>query len=126
MANNTNVIAGISFPYRLQGQGLPAAAMGIEVIRSCIIVLIRTKTRARLMRPTVGMNLHQLLFEDQGQVLQSLITREILTQLSRQIPQVDVQTITFDPPMDKNKTVGVNVTYIVQGVMDQTGTVDIG
>lgn len=125
MASATNIISGIAFPYRLQNQGIPAAAQGVDVIRYAIIVLIRTKMRSRLMRPNTGMNLHQLLFEDQGPSLQSLITREILTQLATQLPQVSVQSISFDPPTDKNYTVGVNVRYIVQGIMDQTGTVNI-
>lgn len=128
MATTTqNILAGISFPFRAQGKGLPTAAKGTDVVKSALIVLIRTKQRSRVMRPTIGMLLHTLIFEDNGPVLQSLITREIISQVGLQLPQVDIFDIEYSPPSDQNDhKVTVNVKYMIQGVMDQTGNVPVG
>lgn len=122
-----NVIAGISFPFRSQGMGLPAAAKGVDVFRSALIVLLRSKQRSRVMRPTVGMNLHTLIFEDNGPVLQSLVTREIISQVGIQLPQIDILDIEYSPPTNGNDhKMTVNVKYMIQGIFYQTGTVPVG
>src|SRR5580704_11681621 len=89
------IIAGISFPFRNQGNGIPAPALGFDVIRSALVVLIRTKKRSRVMRPTIGMNLHRLIFENEGPILHSLIIREVLSQISTQLPMVQVTNVIF-------------------------------
>lgn len=107
--------------------GLPAAAKGVDVFRSALIVLLRSKQRSRVMRPTVGMNLHTLIFEDNGPVLQSLVTREIISQVGIQLPQIDILDIEYSPPTNGNDhKMTVNVKYMIQGIFYQTGTVPVG
>jgi phage baseplate assembly protein W len=124
MPTTNTILAGISFPFRIQGNGLPASAMGVEVIRSALILLLRTRQRTRVMRPSVGMLLHTYIFEDNDSVLQSLITREILTQIGTQLPMVDVQDIQYTQALNNDQhNIMVNVIYIVQGIVDQTGDI---
>jgi phage baseplate assembly protein W len=118
-----SILAGISFPFRIEGNGLPASAKGTDVIRSALTVLLRTAKGSRVMRPTLGMSLQKLIFETQGPPLQSMIRREILAGIANFLPQVVVRSLNF---LENNSEIQVNVTYTVQGVTDQTGYVTIG
>ena len=116
-------LSGISWPFRIEGGGLPAAAKGTEVVRSALILLIRTPKGARVMRPTLGTSLQRLIFENQGPFLQSLIRRELLTSIANFLPQVTVNALEF---VEDDHKLQVNIRYTVQGVQDQTGLVTIG
>jgi phage baseplate assembly protein W len=121
----TSVLSGISFPFRKQNNGLPARDVGVDVIRSDLILLLRTRKRTRVMQPNIGTNLHLLIFEDQGPILQSLISREIVTSIAAQLPMVNVLNITFQVDNDNQKLTYVNVQYSVQGIVDETGYVEL-
>lgn len=119
MANN---IYGISYPFRVEGAGLPSKAVGLDVIKSALIVLLKTAKGSRVMRPTLGTNLNQLLFENVGPLLHPLIEREILTAIRDELPMVEVTDININ---DDDHKVTVNIFYIVQGVADSTGSVEL-
>lgn len=121
MATST-ILAGISFPFRLLGTGLPAPAFGTEVIRSALIVLLRTARGSRVMRPDLGNDLQHMIFEIQGPALQALMTREILNTIADNLPQVVVTNFNFT---ETEHEIQVNVSYNVQGVQDQTGFVTV-
>lgn len=118
-----SVLAGISWPFRIEGSGLPAAAKGTDVIKSALILLMRTPKGSRVMRPTLGVGLQRLIFENQGPALQSMIQREILAGITNFLPQVVVRALDFS---EDDHKIQVNVTYVVQGVTDETGYVTIG
>lgn len=118
----TNILAGISFPFRIEGQGLPAAAKGTEVIRSALIVLMKTGKGSRVMRPTLGNSLQRLVFEISGPPLRALITRELLNSIADNLPQVVVVALDY---IENNTVVQVNLSYIIQGVQDETGFVTV-
>jgi len=119
----SSILAGISFPFRIEGVGLPAPAFGTNVIKSALIVLLRTSKGSRVMRPNVGNNLQKLIFENQGPVMRSLIQREILVSINSFLPQVTVRGLDF---IENEHAIQVNVKYTVQGVTDETGPVTIG
>ena len=123
MAQAANVLAGLSFPFRNFGQGIPDQAFGTDVIRSALIVLLRTKKRSRVMNPDIGTNLHYYLFEDVGPFTEALIFQEITSAVANQLPQVTVIDIQFQ---DINEEIQVNLVYNVQGVTDQTGFISVG
>jgi phage baseplate assembly protein W len=117
------ILAGISFPFRIEGGGLPAAAKGTDVVRAALIVLLRTPKASRVMRPTLGTDIQSLIFENQGPVLRSLIQREIFSAVNDFLPQVKIRALDF---VEDEHKIQVNVQYVVQGVTDQTGFVTIG
>lgn len=125
MASTSTIISGISFPFRNFGNGVPARAYGIDVIRSAFVTLLRTKQRSRVMRPEVGMNLNKYIFEDVGSVTQSLITREILFQTSVQLPQIQITDIKYTTNPQNQKVIAVNVRYVVQNIQSETGAVPL-
>jgi len=115
------LLAGVSWPFRIESQGLPAPAKGREVIRSALIILLKTNAGSRVRRPTLGTNLQRLLFETQGPILQSLIRREILTTVNDFLPQVTIDSILFD---ENENLLRVNIVYSIQGVQDETGFIE--
>jgi phage baseplate assembly protein W len=119
LANN---IYGISYPFRVEGAGLPAKAVGRDVIKSALITLLKTPKGSRVMRPTLGTNIHKLLFENVGPLLHPLIEREILTAIRDELPMVVVTGINMN---DDNNKVTVNIFYQVQGVSEETGAVEL-
>lgn len=115
-------LAGISWPFRKERRGLPVPAVGIDVIRSTLIALLVTRRRSRVMRPDVGTNLQNFIFEVQGPVLVALVQKEISDAISQQIPNITI----VDLPIreDGNKLI-VNVVYSVFGVLDETGDIEM-
>lgn len=116
------LLAGVSWPFRREGAGTPAPAKGIEVIRSALIVLLKTPKRSRVMRPTLGLNLNVLLFDDTGPVMDALIRREILQAVNNEFPMVSVLGIDI---VTADKKVQVNITYSVMGIEEETGFVEL-
>lgn len=113
-------LKGISWPFRVEGKGLPAQAAGFDVIRSTLIAMLLTRKRSRVMRPGVGTNLWNFIFEVQGPVLIALIQKEISDCVYGQIPNIKILSIPVTE--DKNK-ITVNVIYSVYGVKDETGDI---
>ena len=118
-----NILAGVSYPFRVEGSGLPAQALGTDVVRSGLIMLLRTNRRSRVMRPELGPDLLSLIFEVNSPALADLIRREILTAVGNELPMVNIVKIDV---YDDGNLVKVNVLYLIQGVVDETGDVTIG
>lgn len=118
----SHILAGISWPFRIENNGLPAPAKGIEVVRSALIFLLKTPKRSRVMRPTLGVDLQKLLFESQGPFLSALVIGEIQTAIANVLPQVRVIEITTK---EAETSILVNIRYSVQNVRDETGFVAI-
>lgn len=116
-------LLGISWPFRIEQNGLPAPAKGVDTIRSALILLLKTRKGSRVFRPTLGTELHKLVFENQGPLLHSLVKREIFAAVSDWLPQVQIIDIVVS---ESEKVVRVNVTYSAQGIVDETGLIDIG
>lgn len=76
------------------------------------------------MRPTLGTNLHKLIFETSSPELEALIQSEIISAVSDELPMVKIEGINII--RNDTSTIQVNVAYNIQGVVDQTGPINIG
>lgn len=114
-------LAGVSFPFRLENNGVPAQAIGFDAIRSCLTLLLKTDKRSRVMKPALGVDLQRLMFEVQGPVLNALIREEISTAVAEFLPQVRIQDIVF---RESGTKIYVNVRYTIQNVQDETGEIE--
>ncbi len=123
MATTVRPIAGIAYPFQKQGRGLPLAATGSQVYSSALRCLLQTDQRTRVMRPDLGTRLLQLIFENTGPILRNAITREIVNAAAVAIPQINIQHVDIT---ESNTLVTVNVFFSVQGIQDQTGTIEFG
>jgi len=123
MATTVRQIAGIAYPFQKLGQGLPLAATGSQEYASALRCLLSTDQRSRVMRPTLGTRLLRLIFENTGPILQAALTREIVNSVTTEIPQITIQHIDIQ---ESDTLVTVNVYFAVQGIQDQTGTLEFG
>lgn len=101
---------------------MPAQAKGSDVIRSTLIALLLTRKRSRVMRPDVGTNLLNFIFEIQGPVLRALIEKEITDSVRNQIPNINILNIAI---RESGSAVLVNIVYSIFGVVDQTGEIEL-
>lgn len=116
-------LAGVYYPYVKYGNGIPAASSGIEVFDSALKCLLRTFQRSRVMRPTLGNIINQLIFENTGPFLQSRLTQTIVESVADAIPEM---TINFVNIQEQDHLVSVWVGYSVQNVSYQVGPIEYG
>lgn len=116
------LLSGISFPFSKQGNGLPGSAKGTDCVRSDLIVLLQTPKRSRVMRPELGGSIYDIIFENEGPMMESMLTREIVTLVSSQMPMIQILGISI---VDELNIVHVNISYMIQGIQDQTGPVSL-
>lgn len=116
-------IAGIAYPYLKFGKGIPQNAVGIQVYDSALKCLLRTNQRSRVMRPTLGVILQQLIFETEGPFLQSRIAQTITEGVANWIPGM---VINFVNIKETDTLVSVWVGYTVQNISNVVGPVPFG
>lgn len=74
------------------------------------------------MRPDVGIDLNEMLFEDIGPMTVEIIRDQIRRAVSEQLPQVRIVDLLVET---QDKKITVNLRYVVQGVLDETGAVEL-
>jgi phage baseplate assembly protein W len=107
---------GISFPFRLGGNSLPAASFNEDVVRDSIIQLLMTPRLQRVMRPKVGIGSFDFIFENNNPALAAQIEREVRTVIGTYEPRVAITAVSSEAD-----TAAASVTVTVQYVMLSTG-----
>lgn len=74
------------------------------------------------MRPELGGSIYDIIFENEGPMMESMLTREIVTLVSSQMPMIQILGISI---VDELNIVHVNISYMIQGIQDQTGPVPL-
>jgi len=106
--------AGIGFPFRNKGKGIPEEVKGVDVVHAAFRALLHKRKRTSVMRPNVGLNIHNFVFEDTGPLLRAKIQRDIAVNTAEFVPQVNLIDISI---YETEKTVVVDITYSVQGII---------
>jgi len=97
--------------------GIPAREEDLNLIRDSIFQALKTGKNERVMRPTFGSSLKEMLFEAQGPVLNSLVIREVQRMLQRYEPRA--QILEVKPVADGTKLT-IDITYVALGLEQQT------
>jgi phage baseplate assembly protein W len=87
------VIKGFSFPFKPGETAFPEEATDNDVIKSSIIQILTTGFNSRLMRPDFGSRVFDFIFENDDEVLQILIEREVRFSLSKWEPRIRVENV---------------------------------
>jgi len=74
---------GIDFPFRAAPTGIPAAVVPDDLYARSIAQILLTRVGERVMLPEFGSNVHRLLFENRGPVLENDIAREVKEAIER-------------------------------------------
>lgn len=111
---------GWSFPPKINHAGQVTLAANEAKIQQSIQVIIRTVPGERVMRPTFGCRIHELIFapaNDQTAVTAERYVREALEQWE---PRIRLRTVAVSPHFG-TRTVGrldINIQYEIKGMHD--------
>lgn len=108
---------GFSFPFRKGSTSFPEVATDDALIKESLVQLILTGRGERVMRPDVGSGAFRHIFEDNDEVLATLIQNEVSQVIGQYEPRVSLLSVNVakgDPDTDNGPaSVIVTINYIV-------------
>lgn len=104
------VYRGIKFPFQKGTMSFPKASTGDDLIQDSLIQLFFTTPGERVMRPDFGSNALSFVFENNDEMLASLLKAEIQGVISKYEPRVALSDILIE---QQDSTVTVTVVYVV-------------
>ena len=82
----------------------------IEILASSVKMLLTTSKGERMMQPDYGTNLSLILFEFQGNGIESMVQQEIVDAITRWEPRVNLQFLTVQRTGEREVT--VDATFV--------------
>lgn len=107
---------GIQFPFQKGTTSFPAKTEDADLIRQSIIQILLTEPGERLMRPDFGSGLMSRVFDNNNEVLASLLQAEVFSAIGRWEPRAIVQSV---DTQRKDSTIVVTVNYVVVATRQQ-------
>jgi uncharacterized protein len=120
---STFIGTGWAFPPRTDGRGGIALVSDMENIERAIWVILSTPIGQRVMRPTFGSRLHELVFaplDAQTFGLAETYTEEALTFWE---PRIEVLDVLADTAPTQAHVLSINITYRVKATHDERSLV---
>lgn len=111
MAKDNIIGKGIVFPVQLSNLGVPVISTGTELVESSIKVILGWPYRDRFFMGNFGSRLHELLEEQNGELLEAMIEYFIFDALRTWEPRIkieDTQILT-----NGQEKVDVLVSYVI-------------
>jgi phage baseplate assembly protein W len=105
-------MANVDFPYRFDSRGRTAASDDAEHIRELIFQVLFTSPGERVMRPTFGSGLLQLVFAPNSDVLAA--TTQMLVQGALQQWLGDLIVVEAVSVENEDATLRVTVQYVIR------------
>jgi phage baseplate assembly protein W len=113
-------LAGLKYPFRFQSvsggaEVSSATSRGHDHIRESILQILGTLPGERLMIPEFGSRLHDLVFEQNDEVLKGLIRHYVIDAIKRWEKRVIVTSINFDDTPQKidHNFLSIQISYRV-------------
>jgi phage baseplate assembly protein W len=109
-------VVGVNWPWNK----FPVFIENADVIETAIHDIIFTALGERKMNSAFGSQTLALVFENKGEMLQSLAKREISIALAQHLPSIEVLNIDVEEPEKDTDPVTITVTYRYLGVVGTT------
>lgn len=117
---------GISFPFRNDSTGFPAADEDIPLIESGIKQILLTELGERLMRPLFGSRLRSFLFESFDDVTAEAIKAETFRAILENSDKVAILDVSVTPEdLDANGRVAKYVVLVLYDRLGRQGQVRV-
>lgn len=84
---------GYAFPFPKGPSGWPKLVTDEDAVWENVRCLFFTKKRTRVMRPTLGLLLEKVIFDNTGPVMNAKIHRMIVTELSTREPRATLVSL---------------------------------
>jgi phage baseplate assembly protein W len=104
------IFRGIKFPFQRGPTSFPRQATDEELINDALIQLILTSVGERVMRPGAGSNALALVFENNDEILASLLRTEIYGVIAKYEPRVTVSDVLIER---QQEAVIATIIYII-------------
>lgn len=119
-----NIIgAGWAFPPGVNKQGGMALANGRSEIEQAIQIILMTTPGQRLMRPTFGSRLTELVFAPNNNQTAVLAQRYVEEALGMWEPRINVLDVTAYPDPQRNHCLMIEIQYEIKATQDKRSLV---
>lgn len=105
---------GIAFPPRIGPDGQVAWSSGAQNVRESIQIILKTKFRERIKRPSFGGGLERFLYEPNTLATRTQIEERTRRALARWEPRVAVENVSAEASDDRPNAVILSITYTVR------------
>jgi phage baseplate assembly protein W len=115
--------SGWTFPPRISAQGGLALTRGFSELDQAILIILSTSPGQRVMRPTFGCRLHDLVFAPNDSKTSAQARRFVEEALGMWEPRIRVVNIDVGPdPQDASRLV-IQIEYQVKATHDRRSLV---
>ena len=108
-------LRGIAFPFQKNNGKFPYALTSAQQVKNDLILLFKTPINSRIMRPNEGSDADSLVFESQGELLNSQLRRSIRQTVLNSGINVSILSIQFT---DQDTQTIAEIEYSIYGVLD--------
>lgn len=102
---------GLAFPLRVTAHGRMATARAEAKIEQSVWLIMASATGERIMRPSYGCGIHNMLFEPNNLSAQARLSDHVRQALSQQEPRIAVLDVTVDNSPADPSAVLIRVDY---------------
>ncbi|HWJ39443.1 MAG TPA: GPW/gp25 family protein [Sphingomicrobium sp.] len=102
---------GLAFPLKVTPHGRIATARAEAKIEQSVWLIMASATGERVMRPTYGCGIHDMLFEPNNVSARSMLADFVRQALSLQEPRIAVLDVTIDSSPADPSAVLIRVDY---------------
>lgn len=106
--------AGLAFPLAVNAQGQLAVATAETKVEQSIWLILSTAKRERLMRPTYGCGIYDLVFAPSAPQSVGQIVDQLRSALIAQEPRIDVLDITGQIPPGQADLLLLRIEYRIR------------
>lgn len=114
---------GWAFPPTTDGRGGVALVVGEESIVRAIRIILETPVGARVMRPTFGSRLHELVFAPFSADTFGRAVTYVQEALGFWEPRIDVLNVDVGPDPDEAQRLLVKIEYRIKATHDERSLV---
>lgn len=122
MSNNI-VGRGWAFPPRLDDRDRVALAQDDSDIRQAIFIILMTALGERVMRPTFGCRIHELIFDPANDETAATAERYVKEALALWEPRIRVERVTAKPGGAQYGQLDIEIEYEIKSRHDKRSLV---
>jgi uncharacterized protein len=106
--------AGWAFPVLPDADGRLALASDEDRIRQSIWLILATAPGERVMLPSFGCGIHDLVFQPNTVAVRGSVQAEVNDALARWEPRIDVLDVTVSAPADQPEVMLIDIQYRIR------------
>jgi uncharacterized protein len=114
---------GLSFPLQVDSQGRLSLTNGENEIFQSIRIILETSPGERVMRPTFGCRVWELIFEPRDASTEALLKEYVREALAMWEPRIEVTGVDILEEGTPQEVVMVNIRYLIKNTHDERSIV---